>query len=83
MKKQLFTTITQTPKKELILTGTLSLPLKVGERAWIHVQNQTITTSVVKQIMEVSETGIVFETCNSIYRLDYARLPMCHGVMCA
>lgn len=83
MKKQLFTIVTQTPKKELNLTGTLSLPLRVGERAWIYAQNQIITTSVVKQILEVSETGIRFETCNFVYRLDYARLPMRHGVMCA
>lgn len=71
------------PKKEITLTGHLSLPIHVGERAWIHTAGQFITTSLVKQILEVSEFGIIFETCNTIYNLSYTRVPIGTGVMCA
>ncbi|MDD3279538.1 MAG: hypothetical protein PHG16_11790 [Lachnospiraceae bacterium] len=71
------------PKKRIALTGHLSLPLRIGERAWICVAGQSITTSLVKQILEVSESRIIFETCNTIYSLSYARVPARTEVMCA
>ena len=64
-------TLHTTQKKEYVLTGILSLPLHLGERAWIYSYNQTFATSPVQSILEVSENGVVFETCNSIYRLSY------------
>lgn len=63
-------------KRQVILTGILSLPLRVGERAWIRQTNQSITTSTVQKIWEVSEDCIVFETCNTIYQLQYAQFPL-------
>ena len=69
-------TLHTTQKKEYVLTGILSLPLHLGERAWIYSYNQTFATSPVQSILEVSENGVVFETCNSIYRLSYTRVPM-------
>ena len=52
-------------------------------RAWIYSYNQTFATSPVQSILEVSENGVVFETCNSIYRLSYTRVPMELEAMCA
>lgn len=69
-------------KKQHILTGTLSLPLRIGERAWISYGSHTITTSKVMNIWEVSADGIVFETCNTIYKLNYEFYPKTE-VMCA
>lgn len=76
-------TLHTTQKKEYVLTGILSLPLHLGERAWIYSYNQTFVTSPVQSILEVSENGVVFETCNSIYRLSYTRVPMEIEAMCA
>ena len=72
-------TLHTTQKKEYVLTGILHL----GERAWIYSYNQTFATSPVQSILEVSENGVVFETCNSIYRLSYTRVPMEMEAMCA
>ena len=85
MKNTMIQTMENPCKKQTILTGTLSLPLRIGERAWIRQTNQCITTSTVQKIWEVSEDYIIFETCNTIYRLQYARLPvgMAAEVMCA
>lgn len=38
-----------TQKKEYVLTGILSLPLHLGERAWIYSYNQTFATSPVPE----------------------------------
>lgn len=57
-------TLHTTQKKEYVLTGILSLPLHLGERAWIYSYNQTFATSPVQSILEVSENGVVFETCS-------------------
>lgn len=38
-------TLHTTQKKEYVLTGILSLPLHLGERAWIYSYNQTFATS--------------------------------------
>lgn len=76
-------TLHTTQKKEYVLTGILSLPLHLGERAWIYSYGQTFVTSPVQRILEVSENGVVFETCNSIYRLSYTRIPTEAEAMCA
>lgn len=73
----------QNTKKEISLTATLSLPLRTGERAWFYANRHSISTSPVKQILEVSLDGVVFETQNTVYRLAYARLPAESEVMCA
>lgn len=70
------------PKKELHLTGYLSLPLRVGERAWI-ISNGIHPTSEVEKIWEVSESGVLFETKNIIYRLNYTTANAKTGVICA
>lgn len=76
--------ITQNNPKELTLTGNLSLPLRVGERALIFQGYQpSILTSPVKEILEVSSYGIVFRTCNTLYRLNYAPTPDIAEVKCA
>ncbi|MDO4274136.1 MAG: hypothetical protein Q4D16_10730 [Eubacteriales bacterium] len=85
MKNTIIRKIEKSNKKQVLLTGILSLPLRVGERAWIRQTNQCITTSTVEKIWEVSEDCIVFETCNTIYQLQYERFPigMAAEVMCA
>ena len=40
-------TLHTTQKKEYVLTGILSLPLHLGERAWIYSYNQTFVTSQI------------------------------------
>ena len=70
-------------KKQVALTGYLSLPLRIGERALICHGCQTIMTSTVKTILEVSADGVVFETCNTIYSIVYALAPLESEVMCA
>ena len=82
MKNRIMT-LHNTTKKEHLLTGVLSMPLHLGERAWIYTCNQTMITSPVQTILEVSENGVVFETCNSIYRLSYTRVPIVMEAMCA
>lgn len=69
-------------KKRVLLTGSLSLPLRVGECAFIRQQGQTLSTTTVIQILEASEFGVTFETCNTVYRLKYAMFPVTE-VMCA
>ena len=71
------------PKKELHLTGYLSLPLRVGEHAWIISNSGIHPTYEVEKIWEVSESGILFETKNIIYRLDYTTANAKTGVICA
>ncbi len=74
----------QNVKKTIVtMTGTLSLPLRIGENAWIRTRHQFFTTSMVLKIMEVAENGIKFETCNTIYHLRYETVSAESGVMCA
>ena len=63
--------------------GRGSTPVLPDGGAWIYSYNQTFATSPVQSILEVSENGVVFETCNSIYRLSYTRVPMELEAMCA
>ena len=72
-----------TDKSTVTMTGILSLPLCIGEHAWIRTSCQFFTTSLVLKILEVSEDGIKFETCNTIYHLKYTVIPSESGVMCA
>lgn len=76
-------TLHSTQKTKYHLTGILSMPLHLGERAWIYSCCRTFTTSPVQRILEVSENGVVFETCNSIYTLSYTRIPLEKEAMCA
>ena len=57
-------------KKQIHLTATLSLPLRLHERAWILTGSRSLSTSLVQQILEV-------------YYLTYARRPAEIEVMCA
>ena len=71
-------------KREIELTGTLSLPLRVGERALLlQGSQQSLLTSPVKEILEVSSYGVVFQTCNTRYRLSYTTIANTNEVMCA
>ena len=66
-------------KKHTHLTATLRL----HERAWILTGSRSLSTSLVQQILEVSQDGVVFETENTVYHLTYARRPAEIEVMCA
>ena len=70
-------------KTQIHLTATLSLPLRPHERAWILTGSRSLSTSLVQQILEVSQDGVVFETENTVYYLTYARRPAEIEVMCA
>lgn len=70
-------------KATVTMTGTLSLPLRIGENAWIRTRHQFFTTSMILKILEVAEDGIKFETCNTIYNLRYETVPAESGVICA
>ena len=70
-------------KKQIHLTATPSLPLRLHERAWILTGSRSLSTSLVQQILEVSQDGVVFETENTVYYLTYARRPAEIEVMCA
>ena len=70
-------------KSTVTMTGTLSLPLRIGDHAWIHTRHQLFTTSTVLKIMEVAEDSIKFETCNTIYNLKYETISTESGVLCA
>ena len=70
-------------KKQIHLPATLSLPLRLHERAWILTGSRSLSTSLVQQILEVSQDGVVFETENTVYYLTYARRPAEIEVMCA
>ena len=70
-------------KTQIHLTATLSLHLRLHERAWILTGSRSLSTSLVQQILEVSQDGVVFETENTVYYLTYARRPAEIEVMCA
>lgn len=72
-----------TKKKSAHLTASLSMPLRLHERAWIITGSRSLSTSLVQQILEVSQDGVVFETENTVYHLTYARRPAEIEVMCA
>lgn len=82
MKNEKVTIITL-KKKSVHMTALLSLPLRLHERAWILSGGRSISTSLVEQILEVSQDGVVFETENTVYYLTYARRPAEIEVMCA
>lgn len=83
MKNQKILSITSRKKKQICITGTLSVPLHAGEQAWIFTTDRIITTSTVTQILEVSDTGVVFETRNTIYQLTYLLSFQKTEVICA
>lgn len=83
MKKRKNRQLNTTQKFTVTMTGTPSLPLCIGERAWIKTSHQFFTTSMVQKIIEVSEIGIRFETCNTIYDLRYETVFKGNEVKCA
>ena len=83
MKNHNLTVINCSKKRSIELTGNLSLSLRIGERAWLNVYGQSLMTSVVIRILEVSLTGVIFETQNTIYHLNYTEIPIVSEVMCA
>ena len=76
-------TLTPQMKKQLTLHGSLSLPLRIGERAWITHGDFSIVTSPVKKIWEVGVERIIFETHNTIYTLQFSIVSSATEVMCA
>lgn len=83
MKRTNIRPISNIEKKAITVTGTLFLPLRIGERAWISTQTHTFMTTVVERILEVSGNSIVFETRNTRYNLKYENVPNEIEVMCA
>lgn len=83
MIKQKIKRINPTTKERVTMTGTLSLPLCPGERAWIRTRHQCMTTSTVETILEVSESGVKFETRDKIYHLRCKTIFQESGVVCA
>ena len=82
MKKGKITAIPER-KKDTYLTAVLSLPLRMHERAWLFTCGRSISTSLVKQILEVSQDGVVFGTENTVYHVTYAHRPAEIEVICA
>ena len=83
MKRTNIRPISNIDKKAITVTGTLFLPLRIGERAWISTQTHTFMTTAVERILEVSRNNIVFETRNTQYNLKYETIPNETEVMCA
>ena len=83
MKRTNIRPISNIDKKAITVTGTLFLPLRIGERAWISTQTHTFMTTAVERILEVSRNNIVFETRNTQYNLKYENIPNEIEVMCA
>lgn len=83
MNEQKQIQLCSTTKSTITITGALSLPLRPGERAWFHTSHQVFSTSAVQRILEVSEGGVKFETCNTIYDLKNAITFNESGAMCA
>ncbi len=57
-------------KKEKTIIGTLVVPITVGQPALILDHGNHLQTSVVQSIHHRSDRLIVFETLNTIYRLN-------------
>lgn len=83
MTNQKIKELSRTEKATITLTGIVSLPLRIGERAMVRASSQTFLTSRVIQILEISTYGIVFETCNTIYNLTNTPVSDHREVMCA
>ncbi len=83
MKRTNIRPISNIEKKAITVTGTLFLPLRIGERAWISTHAHTFMTTAVERILEVSGNCIVFETRNTRYNLKYENVPNEIEVMCA
>ena len=83
MKRTNIRPISNIDKKAITVTGTLFLPLRIGERAWISTQTHTFMTTAVECILEISEDSIIFETRNTKYYLKYDTVPNETEVMCA
>ena len=57
-------------KKEKTIIGTLVVPITVGQPALILDHGAHMQTSIVQSILHRSDRLIVFETLNTIYRLN-------------
>lgn len=56
-----------TGKKQTTLHGQVILPLRVGTPAHISYNGESIQTSMVVAVLEVSELQTVIETHNTVY----------------
>lgn len=63
-------------KKYIHLQGALLAPLAVGCCAWISCNGNTIRTSRVVAIREMSDHRASFETLNSLYCVEPAPAPV-------
>lgn len=63
-------------KKTVIVTGHLLFPLKEGHRAVIVRGGDYIHTSLVVEILETKPDHVLFETMNSIYRVQTEPVPI-------
>jgi len=69
-------------KKVVFLSGSIQLPLKVGEMALMFHNGLPIRTSVVMAIQQISDDLIVFETRNSTYCVA-PKIPFAQSVFIA
>lgn len=64
-------------KKNVLISGMIHLPLKIGERAVIFQNNGGSThTSIVEAINQIAESFIMFETENSVYCVRQSKSPV-------
>lgn len=63
-------------KKCIYLQGALLAPLAVGCCAWISHNGNTIRTSHIVAIREISDHRASFETLNSYYCVEFAPVPV-------
>ena len=70
-------------KNHYYITGYLNVIISAGQPAEYVYSGNLIRTSTVRQILEVSENYITFETTNSFYTLSYLRNPSEQYALCA
>ena len=66
MKRTNIRPISNIEKKAITMTGTLFLPLRIGERAWISTQTHTFMTTAVERILEISGLYRVAKQMNNV-----------------
>jgi len=66
---------TDTPKKQICITGILAGILRPGTPALYLYRGELIRTSTVQAILEAAPDHVRFETLNTIYTIAFDKLP--------
>lgn len=66
---------TDTPKKQICITGILTGILRPGTPALYLYRGELIRTSTVQAILEAAPDYVRFETLNTIYTIAFDTLP--------